>query len=275
MACVAVGRFPCFFTPMKSLARRAVFLSLLLGSFSVCRCYAAVLAQSSLFLSDLQITPASGSLLVSIAWYPGGAARADGFSAFPPRFDGVTPLIGSVSSTFATASFITDSLRLTEGASSMVNIPGETVSSSFAAAESSLHPDRNLFMIIGGTGPVDVTFSATLTGTLNAATEDLGVSAMAETEFRLNLDGSSILFRHDLLSVGPKDAKNLVFETTLTATRTLQFGSTHYMYVITNAESRGASMSVPESTTFLADLGLVAVALILLNTVVSHRKLSA
>jgi hypothetical protein len=100
------------------------------------------------------------------------------------------------------------------------------------------------------------------------------VSASTETVFALELDGSPILFRHDALSIGPSASQNLAFSTTLTSSRSLQFGTSYFVFLQPDSESRGVS-TVPESTTILVYCGLAAVGLTLLQLAVNLRRPAA
>lgn len=236
---------------LNGLRRREAIVALVFGCLSLCpsNALALALAQSSLSFSNLSITSGSGVLSFFDPWSAEAFADADGFGVFDATFDGATTALASSSSTFATASASANPLQLTGVASSSVNIPDGVAASSFGTGRSSLY---NTFIVTGGTGSVNVTFSAALAGNLNVLTNNVGVSARTETVFALELDGSSVLFKFDVLSIGPNSAQSLSIATTLTASRTLLFDTPYFVFVEADSESRAVT-TVPDSSTALGD----------------------
>jgi hypothetical protein len=246
---------------MNTHARRGGLVALVFGWLSLCtsNALALAIAQSNLSLINLTITPASGIVSFTGPWSADAFADADGATAFNVTFDGVTIAFASSSSMFATASGSANPAQRTSVATSAVNIPDGVEASSFATGRGSLY---NTFSITGGTGAVGVTFSANLLGNLHVLTNNFGVSATTETIFALDLDGSSLLFRHDILSIGPNSTLTLPIATTLSASQSLMFDTPYFVFIQTDSESRAVNTvnKVPDSSTVSG--GAVMLALI-------------
>lgn len=145
---------------------------------------------------------------------------------------------------------------LSLAADASVAIPDAIATLASATARSTLSA---VFQLVGGVGPVDVTFSADPTGSLSVATTSLGLQATADTVFSLELDGTPILFRADTLSIGPADSDAQIFSPTLTAHASLQFDTPYFVLTEADAETRAAT-TVPDGDVAWFDLVIVVIA---------------
>ena len=68
-------------------------------------------------------------------------------------------------------------------------------------------------------------------------TDALGVLAETETIFSLDLDGESVLFDFNLLSIGASDHDTLSFMQTLSGQRSLEFNKRYFVLVQADVES--------------------------------------
>lgn len=251
---------------MVRTSRWVALLGLLAGWSFPARCLAIPLTgQATIGFSNLSITPASGVLVMALPWTANAFGDADGMAVFDNSFDGATPASVLLASGFASASADAYPLTLAGAATSGVTIPEGVVSTSFGAGRSSLF---GLFTVMGGSGEVEVAFSADIAADLAVASGPTGLFAAAESVFALELDGTPVLFRADMLSVGAGGSESSSFATTLTASVALEFGTSYFVFVEADSESKGST--VPESPTVLGNLTLLG--LLVLKACLTRRN---
>jgi hypothetical protein len=244
-----------------NLSRKLALLILtVVGLLTPHAVYATAIANSAISFSNLQIVPASGTVVFLDFWTAEAFAQAQNSlgeldQQFSSSFGGVAQANAVV--TFATGNANASALNISAAADSHGNIPGATT----AQARSAGTPDLfNSFMITGGTGSVDVTLSTQVTGSLNVFTNAFGQQADTDTTFALEVDGTPILFRFDELSIGPSSSNSLSFSQTLSATTTLSFDVPSFLFVEVDSESEVINRVSEPSTVALLLSGLITLA---------------
>lgn len=158
--------------------------------------------------------------------------------------------------TFASAQGIANAANLTASASNQLNITGGT----FAAGSSGQAFLINTFMITGGTGDVDVTFSAMINGMQSLMTDAFGEFAESDVIFSLELDGDPVLFHASQLTGGPNTSIQQQIAQAVSNTVTLQQNTVYTVVVGIDPEGKGSN-SIPEPSTVIlmvSGLGLMA-----------------
>jgi hypothetical protein len=243
----------------KSLRTCVLLLGLLLGTSS--SAYADALAISSVSLTDFQITPAAGTvtfnspatLTFTRATNSLGAA-SEGSSEDP------TLSQSSANVEFATSSAMANAITNSATATSIVNVSGCNCSG-FSLSLAFLGES---FIITGGQGDVDVTFSGLLFTHQLVMTDPLGVRAESNLFFLISLSGTEVFsVGPSGLSIGPNDMMELDAHVELSRVITLQF-NTEYRYtgiLSVNASAETEAPEIPEPATvvlLISGLGSMA-----------------
>ncbi len=231
-----------------------LLLGLLLGTSLTA--YADAVSITSLNF-NLQITPAAGTIQIT----PSGAfALAQAENSLGGQSSAASDIgnmvLASVNIQFANASGVANITDRSASASSGVNVSGCT-------CQASSESDSGFalsFVILGGTGNVDVTLSALLVSMQSVRTDEFGVSALSEVDFALDLDGVQI-FSHDFrLSIPSSSSERMDVTRELSEVMTLQFGTRYEIVVLLNTRSEGAN-EIPEPATvvlLVSGLGFMA-----------------
>ncbi len=236
---------------------------------------AGVIVQTSLNLNTLQISPSFGVVQIVSPFSASANAQAQddlsgSNSAFNQVVDGSTPLT-AVATAFASAGAYASSSGdltslLTAYALSGVDI-GATSSAS-STGQGGLGGDfggSGLFEIFDSSNPspsnVNVTFTASLSGSQSLATDAFGQSATSEIVFNLFLPdiGATPLFLDNPLSIGPGSSLAAPYSGTLTGAVTLQTNTDYTLIAEVDAESSGLNLTPEPSSSLLTALGLFAV----------------
>jgi hypothetical protein len=230
----------------------------------VCQCLsqpaaALAIADSSIALFDLSITPATGTVE-----FDGGVPTAQAFAQAANSLGELKNQFGSsppdpahaeASVTWAEGTGDASAASFTASAASAVNLPGHD---NFAASlgQGSLFGS---FTITGGTGSVNVVFSMALAGHLHGFADEFG---RFETEVitALDVDGSSVLFDRFELHGGPNFPDlTIPLSEILTATLALEFDVPYFLFA--QADSETFARNIPEpGTLVLTLLGLTGAA---------------
>ena len=224
------------------------------------RANATAIASSSITLSNLTFTPASGTASTST---PDAQAFTNAFNSlgqslsdgnFGPGADvSANAVIASAEGhAFATAS----SGTLT--AASLVALMGLD---GFAGVSSpgSLANLAGLFFLNGVTGMVEVTVSMQVTGSLHGFADAAGMFS-TDADASLEIDGTSVLFELFSLSGGPAFSDTTQpFSETLTATLLLDASQPHFYSWNAHTDTTGRSLTAPgDLVMLLTGLGLLA-----------------
>lgn len=247
---------------MKYRSPRAFMFSLLLGVFffASSHAYADVVVISSLDFSNLQITSSGGSIQFDGAWQATAAAQAmNSLGELSAQFDssiGGTAITNAMV-TFANAQAIGNAASLTASAGSQINITGGT----FAAGSSGQVSLFNTFMITGGTGDVDVTFSALINGMQSLMTDASGQFAESDVVFTLEIDGDPVLFHASQLTGGPNTSLQQLIAEAVSNTVTLQYNTVYTVGINVDSDIPPGTNTVLEPSTLIlmaSGLGLMA-----------------
>jgi hypothetical protein len=207
--------------------------------------HATAIATGSVSVTNLTISPSSGTVSFGMPWTAQSFAQAQNSlcgcdSQFNSSVGGTAQADAMVM--FAQGHALTDAAALTLSASDAVNISGAGVMAANAVGQSTLF--NTTFSITGGTGSVNVTFSAMLDMAQFLFTDPSGVFAMDQTSFQLSLDGQTVLFSNLANSIGSNSSLSDSFSGTLSDTMTLNFNQD---YTLTGfAEDDPSGYDTPE-----------------------------
>lgn len=213
---------------------------------------ADVIVSTSLSLSELQISPSSGSLQILSPLIASAFAQAqDSLGGLDQHFNSVGDGTTSASALtlLATASGAASAPLLDANGSSGINI------SAIGAAASSVGRGSlsGSFEIIGTAAPVTVQFRAMLQTDQSLSTPVTGQSATSEVIFNLDLPdlpNQPLLFFDNPLQIGPNDSISSMTSPTLTASVVLDPNTPYSLITEVDAESSGLN-TVPEPSSLL------------------------
>jgi hypothetical protein len=224
-----------------------LLLGLLLGTSSAA--YADTIAITSVNLTNLQLIPASGIVVFSLP--PAGsrtaasAVAANDFQDLGDQHESPTLSQASASVAFASASAVSDFPNLSFSGTSNVNATG---CGCFAEAEGQAVL-RESFTITGGSGNVDVNFTALLQTMQNLVTDQFSLFAVSEARVTLQVLNVGIFSFDSNLRIGPNDSMLLNAQRQISQTVTLQFGQPYELLLFVHPISRAAENEVPEPAT--------------------------
>lgn len=238
--------------------------------FSSTSARADVVVSTSLDLTQFQVVPSVGTFLTISPFSASGNAEAeDDLSGNNMQFnqinDGSTT--ASANTPHASASAGASAASLTASSASGVSILGVTSSAS-STGQGGLGADfqgTGSFEILDTSNPtpsnVNVTFSATFSGSQSLYTDGTGVFATSEIIFNLILpDLGVVLFPIDNpLSIGPGDSLLAPYSNTLTATVAMQTNTEYPFIDEVDAESSGFSHVPEPSFLFQTEVGIFAI----------------
>jgi hypothetical protein len=210
--------------------------------------YADAIAVSSLSASNLTIA-AEGPGIVSVDPLFQTLALAHAQNTLGDvddefDFEIAAPAATSASVTWANGSSTSSDTTWTANSTAhIVGVDGEANSSGQGQLFATLEVDCP-----GCVGSTTVDFSVDLTGLLQVQTDKFGELARAETIFNLLVNGDTLLFRDDILSIGPNGLQTLSFAPTLTGKMTLTYGTPYDLVLRVDSESEviNAFGTVPE-----------------------------
>jgi len=229
---------------------------------------ADVIVSSSINLTGLSISPASGSVSIISPFAASAFAQAqDSLGGFANQFNTVndTATSASAATSLASGSAAASVPGLTASAASGVNISHVTASAS-GSGNGGPGSLAGLSEITGTTGMVNVTLSAPLTGNQSLTTNDGGQTASSEIIFSLllpDIDSSNPeLFYDNPLTIGPNSTLVSPLSTTLTTSVSLMANTQYTLIVDVDAESSGLNI-VPEPSLFvITALGLIGLSVL-------------
>ena len=245
---------------MTNVCRNLFLLSVVLCLGPTAAWASSVIVNTGLSLTELQISPATGTLdvlsPVTVSTYAEALDSSGGFD------DSASNPANAADSTLATASGAGSGSALTGSVTANINLPDSFNGFGSSTGQSSL---SGSFQIIStSSSPIDVTLSAALSGSQFLQTTGNGVLATSEIIFTLllpDLSASPILALDNPLSIGPGSETNAPYSSTLTTSVSLS-PNTDYSFVVSlDAESEGVSIT-PEPSSLslvLTSVGLLAV----------------
>jgi hypothetical protein len=217
---------------------------------------ASVIVNSTLNLTQLQILPASGSVLflspfTAAAFVNAQDSLGNADSNFDSQDDGTAAV--SAAALLASAAASADAPNKLAGASSFVNIPQIEAAANSTAQGALL----GVFQIVGTSGPVSVVLSAALSGNQTLITDSQGLLGTSELIFNLllpDLSDPTVLFMDNLLQVGPSQALSSPLNKTLTSTVLLDANVSYFLIAQPDSESSGTNAPEPSSRWLLGTM---------------------
>jgi hypothetical protein len=213
---------------------------------------ATAIATGSVSVTNLTITPTSGTVVFGTPWTAQSFAQAQNSlcgcdSQFNSSLGGTAQADAMV--LFAQGHALTDASGLTLSASDAVNISGAGVMAANAIGQSTLF--NTAFSITGGSGSVDVTFSALLNMAQFLFTDPNGVFARNDTSFQLSIDGQTLLFMDLSNQIGSNATLSDGFSGSLSDTVTLNFDQNYTLFGTAEDDPSGYDTPEPPSGSLL------------------------
>ena len=244
----------------KLLASFALVLALLLGASSSAS--ADTIALTSVSLTNLQLTSASGTIVFSppqagFATTASGAATNSFDEESGDQSQSPTHAQANASVTFASAGGVSELGNRMVSANANVMLSGCVCS----AETEGLAFIRQSFTITGGTGSVDVTFSALQQTIQNLVTDQFSLFAVSEARISVQVVGVQTFSFDSNLRIGPNELISLEMQQQLSEVFHLQFGQQYDIIVFVGANSRAGQSEVPEPATMVllfSGLGFMA-----------------
>lgn len=244
----------------KLLASCVLLLGLLFGAST--SAWADTVALTSVSLTNIQLTSASGTVVfappqVGPVTSASGAAQNSFGQEVADHSESPTRAQAAAAVISAGASGQSDLANLQLNANSNVILSGCVCS----AESEGLAFLRQSFTITGGTGSVDVTFSALSQTIQDLVTDQFSLFAVSEARISVQVVGVQT-FSVDLnLPIGPNDITKLELQRQLSEVFNLQFGQQYDLVIFVGANSRAAQSEVPEPATMVllvSGLGFMA-----------------
>ena len=247
----------------KSLGTCLLLLGLLLVTSS--SAYADTIAITTVNLSNLQLVPTSGSIVflgpafgsrttasaaASNTATNGLFEESSNFSQSPTRAEAITTI------TFASAAGVSDFPNSLFSANANVMLSGCTCSGETEGL-AALHES---FMIVGGSGSVNVTLSGLFQSIQTLATDELSLFAATQADLVIQIGGADAFFFHFGFTI-PSGSVNSDLQNQISQVVTLQFDQQYTLDVFLRANSRAAQNEIPEPATvvlLVSGLGLTA-----------------
>jgi len=248
----------------KPLRTCVLLVGLLLSASS--SAFADAVAITSITVSNFQLVPASGTItFLGPQFSPRTIAAANASNTASTGLFEETANIqqsptraeASTNITFASASGVSDftTFFLSANANAMLSGCSCTATAEGAA---SLH---ERFMIVGGTGNVNLTVSALVQTLQDLVTDQLSLFAASEIDIDLQVAGVTIFSFDPSLNIAFLDSQNFETQRQLSQILTLQFGQTYNLDLFIRGNARAAQNEVPEPATMvllISGLGTMA-----------------
>lgn len=248
-----------FCTRRASTYVALLLLLLAISMLAVPPLWASSDSSSSISLTSLSITPASGSVVFTDPWSSQVFAQAqNSFGGFDQEFNSsnMSQIVSTNAAVmFASGGALADPINLlmnTSNATSMVHIPNEPIGFVAASSQGTADIFNSTFMITGGTGSTNVTFNAMLNSLQTLMTDIHGINATSEVIFTLEVNGNVVLFRDSPLMIGSNMFAQLPFNGSVGPnSMMLNYGEPYTFFLELDAESGGQSMPEPSTIALL------------------------
>ena len=231
--------------PLRILLQ-ILLLGLLLGATSTA--YADAIAISSVSFTNLQITPAAGTILFGANQASATVQALNSLVENDIDFSNTLPIAqASAAVTFASASATAITNPFSASANSFVGTSCICSAVSFGIASLS-----STFVIVGGTGNVDVTISGLFTTMQNALRDQFGLLAQSDVSYSLTVDdilAFSNAFTVVAVGLTSSDQKSRMDQ--MEAVISLEFDVPHTIAILLKAQSTGIDNEVPEPATIV------------------------
>ena len=214
--------------------------------------YADTIAVTSVSLTNLQLVSTSGTIVFSPPQVgPVTAASGAATNSFDEEAgnNSQSPTLAqaNASVTFATAGGVSDLTNRLLNAHDSVVLSGCVCG---AETEGLAFIFQN-FTVTGGTGNVDVTFSALFDAIQKVVTDQFSLFAVSEARFSVQVVGVDTFSFDSHLRIGPNDQTFLETQQQISDVFHLQFGQQYNIIVFVGANSRASQSEVPEPATFV------------------------
>jgi RHS repeat-associated protein len=215
-------------------------------------------ASSQLSVGSLSITPDTGTFLLLSPWESSVFAQAGVDNEYLSG-NGTVNATGDYSSASAQVSTpATLTLDVSGQGNAGALVPGQIDASDSATGQSSM---GSTFEITGGSGSVNVSFSAMLTGALSVFTDAFGQSAYSEGILTLEVDGSPVLFNDTYYDIGSSSSDGTSLSTMLNGSTSLQYDTPYDLGLYLDTEAIVSNVPEPAAgTQMLAGMILLGVA---------------
>ena len=224
---------------------------------------ASVVVNTSLSLTQLQITPAAGTVQLSLS-ASAFSSVFDSLGGSDFGFDpGPVTASASAATTLANWAGAADSTALTASSSSGVHIPGALDAAAGTVPGGSYGDLQGTFEIVdtsGGNNPVRVNFSATLSGSQDLTTDAFGLLAQSEVIFNLVVGSTNELPLDSPLQIGRSSTLSHPIGTTLSNSDNLLTNTPYFFDAQVDAESYGLNAPEPASLWLAAAAGMLLLA---------------
>jgi hypothetical protein len=217
-----------------------LLIGLLLGVSSTA--YADAISVSSVTFSNLQITPAVGSVTFTPTASSTVALATNSLGQTAPMMSNTFPIAQSNTAvTFASSSAVANATAFTTSANSLVSLTGCTCIAS-SAGQGNL---SGTFVITGGEGTVSVNIAALFTTMSSVMTDLNGLTAQSQVITTLTVDGVAIFDVTNIFNVTNNSSDNQARMHQISQAITLAFNTPHTISVHIHAGSF-AEHQVPE-----------------------------
>lgn len=228
-----------------------LLLGLLLSAPSVA--YADAIIMSSVSFSNLQITPAAGTIMFApptAATATTQALNSSGGNSI--GFSNTLPIAqANASVVFASASAMANATDFSANANSMGAVTDNCATPTFCSAVSfGVASLSGTFVILGGTGNVNVTISGLFTTLQSVMTDQFGLLAQSNVSYSIAVDDVlSFSNAFTVVAVGPNLSDQQSRMDQITAAVSLQFNVPHTISIVLQAQSLGINNEIPEPAT--------------------------
>jgi hypothetical protein len=241
--------------PLRILLQ-ILLLGLLLSATSTA--YADAIAISSVSFTNLQITPAAGTIMFGVNQSNATVQALNSLGENDINFSNAQPLAqASAAVTFANSSATAITNPFAATANSFVGTSCICSAVSFGIPHLS-----STFVIVGGTGNVDVTISGLFTTMQSAFRDQFGLLAQSDVSYSLTVDdvfAFSNAFTVVAVGLNSSDQKSRM--DLMEALISLEFDVPHTIAIVLQAQSTGIDNEVPEPATvvlLVSGLGFMA-----------------
>jgi len=237
---------------MRKLSVRRALPALIccLLLFNIQHACADASASATLSSGSISITPDSGSVVVLTNWSASAYIQTSGNG----QYDFSNPTasasgLGDYSSATATATVpLVLTLNINGQSSATAHVPGQTEASDSATAQASM---ESMFMIVGGAGPVNVSFGALVSGAISVLNDNYGQSAFSEDVFTLSVDGTPAVFFDNYFQIGPSDSDTLSWLPPQIGSMTLDYNTPYSLGVYLDSEAIVSNIPEPQPFSLL------------------------
>jgi len=210
-------------------------------------------ASANISITNVTITPSAGTVVFTAPWTAEAFAQAqNSFGEDDPEYKSSLGSQVQVNAavTFASGQALADPVNLVLKTSSLVYIPDPVTAAANSVGRADIF--NSTFMITGGTGQVNVNFSAMLKSMQSLLTTGGGIFASSEVIYSLLVNGNLVSSFASFNAIGPNDSWNPKPISELeTGMMTLNYDEDYTIYLEADAETEGINVPEPSTITLL------------------------